>query len=65
MPRSNKYDKDFQGKSLKDLEALKPWIDAALNNFIECENEAGILTYKSIQAAIDKAIASQKGALNA
>ena len=63
MARQNKYDKMFQGKSLKDLQAIKPHIDARLNDFIEAKNEAQTATYKAIQASLDKAIASQKGAI--
>lgn len=63
MPRPNKYDNMMKGKSLKDLEALKPHIDARLNDFIASKNEAQTITYRAIKAALDKAIADQKGAI--
>lgn len=58
MPRPNRYDNMMKGKSLKDLQALKTCVDARLKDFIACKNEAQATTYKSIQAALDKAIAA-------
>jgi hypothetical protein len=64
MPRTNKYDKMFQGKSLRDLEALNTAVTARLSEFIEAQNEAQTITYTKIQESIQKEIASQKGASN-
>ena len=57
---TTKYDKQFNGKSLSDLQAMAPWIAANIKRFQEAGNVEGARTYARIQEALNRAIAVVK-----
>ncbi len=58
----NTHDKQFSGKSLADLLALKPWIEMHLQRFEETENAPAAASYRQIKQALDRAIEKAGGA---
>lgn len=58
--KRNEFDKQFQGKSLSDLNALKASVTARLSEFVANGNAEQAFTYKRIQEALERAIVTHK-----